>query len=69
MKAQEIEEKLEETYQLNSYKIDAIRYWIREIKLGWTDLHYDAPSRKTADTAITTAIQAQIKNNPMASAR
>ena len=69
LKAQEIEEKLEETYQLNSYKIDAIRYWIREIKLGRTDLHNDAPRGKTADPAITTAIQAQIENNPMASAR
>lgn len=68
-KAQYICDLLEKTYGSDSYKIDAVRYWIRLIKSGRTDLHNVAPHGKSPDTEITSAIQVMIENNPLMSAR
>lgn len=64
MKTKEITEKLKEIYQLDSYQINAIIYWIGEIKLGRTYIHSDDQHGKTADSGIKSAIQVQIENNP-----
>lgn len=69
MKAEEILEIFTETYKDEAYGIDAIRYWLRQIKLGRTDLFNQPNREKPKDEEITLSIKYQIENNPFLSAR
>lgn len=69
MKAEHIAEIFEEIYGEQAYSIDSIRYWIRQINVGRTNLH-DQPAReKPKDDGITVAVKSMIDNNPLFSAR
>ena len=69
LKANEITEILEKTYGSCAYKIDAVRYWLREITLGRTNFHENETYSKGKDNEITIAIQCMIEKDPLSSAR
>lgn len=69
LKANEITEILEKTYGSGAYKIDAVRYWLREITLGRTNFHENETYSKGKDNEITIAIQCMIEKDPLSSAR
>lgn len=69
MNAEQISKTLKETYKGDAYKIDAVKYWIRQLICGRTNLH-DSPEReKPKDETITASVQYQIEKNPLLSAR
>lgn len=69
MKTNEIVEIFAETYGEEAYSIDAIRYWLRQIKTGRVNLHEQPIHGKPTDDGITPAIKSMIENNPLLSAR
>ena len=54
--AEDIFEILKDIYHDECYHIDAIRYWLREIKCGRTTLHEFEPIEKLKDDGVTSAI-------------
>ena len=68
MKAEQIAEIFDETYGEQAYSIDSIRYWIRQIKVGRTNLHDQPVREKPKDDGITVAVKNMIYNNPLFSA-
>ena len=69
MKADEIAEIFAEIYGEQSYSIDSIRYWLRQIKVGRTNLYEQPIREKHKDNAITFSVKTIVDNNPLFSAR
>ena len=69
MSAQDIQTKLAEVYGSQAYQIGSVTYWIRQIILGRENLHDEPKREKPIDESITIAVQAQIEQNPLMSAR
>lgn len=67
--AGDISKILEDTYHDDCYRIDTVRYWLREIKSGRTTLHEFEPIEKLKDDGVTSAIERMIERNPLMSAR
>lgn len=63
MKTCQILKILSETYGDEAYRIDAIRYWLREIRLGRTDLFNQPDREKQKDEEITKMVKYQIEKN------